>query len=196
MWANQKLKLAHKMRVYHSYVVPCFLYGTEAGNWTAAHAHMLETAHTACLRRIMGVSRAEHHTLQHIRTTCGSKSLELMLIQRTFRWLGHVMRMPEHQYPAMAFNCMPVGGWRGRGQPKATFRHTHEHMVGRLSKVGEEEVDPQQWLGSGMYVSAQDRVSRRARVAKLSLKPPKSKSHLPPRTRAYLSRACKEGGFC
>ncbi len=140
-------------------MVPCFLYDTEAGNWTAAHAHMLETAHTACLRRIMGVSRAEHHTLQHIRTTCGSKSLELMLIQRMFRWLGHVMRMPEHRYPAMAFNCMPVGGWRGRGQPKATFRHTQKHMVRRLSMVGEEEVDPQQWLGSGMYVSAQDRVS-------------------------------------
>jgi hypothetical protein len=157
---------------------------------------MLEPAHTACLRRIMGVSRAERHTLQHIRTTCGSKSLELMLIQRTFRWLGHVMRMPDHRYPAMAFSCMPVGGQRGRGQPKATCRHTHEHMVKRLDTVGEEKVDPQQWLGSGMYVSAQDRVSRRARVAKLSLKPPKSKSHLPPRTRAYLSRACKEGGSC
>jgi hypothetical protein len=92
------------------------------------------------------------------------------LFQRAFRWLGHVMHMPEHRYPAMAFNCMPVGGWRGRGQPKATVRQTREHMVGRLSQVGEEEVDPQQWLGSGMYVSAQDRVSRRARVAKLSLK--------------------------
>jgi hypothetical protein len=40
VWTNKKLKLAHKMRVYHTYVVPCFLYGTEAGNWynwTAAH---------------------------------------------------------------------------------------------------------------------------------------------------------------
>jgi hypothetical protein len=76
---------------------------------------MLETAHSAWLRRIVGVSRAERHTLQHIRTTCGSKPLELMLIQRTLRWLGHVMRMPNHQYPAMAFNCMPVGGHAGEG---------------------------------------------------------------------------------
>jgi hypothetical protein len=91
VWTNKKLKLAHKMRVYHTYVVPCFLYGTEAGNRTAAHVSMLETAHSACLRRIMGVSRAERHTLQHIRTTCGSKPLELMLIQRTLRWLGRPM---------------------------------------------------------------------------------------------------------
>jgi hypothetical protein len=28
VWTNKKLKLAHKMRVYHTYVVPCFLYGT------------------------------------------------------------------------------------------------------------------------------------------------------------------------
>ncbi len=81
MWANKKLQLPHKMRVYHSFVVPCFLYGMEAGNWTAAHVSMLETAHSACLRRIMGVSRADRHTLQHIRTTCHSESLELMLIQ-------------------------------------------------------------------------------------------------------------------
>ncbi len=52
VWANQKFKLAHKMRVYHSYVVHCFLYGIEAGNWTVAHVNTLETAHIACLRRI------------------------------------------------------------------------------------------------------------------------------------------------
>jgi hypothetical protein len=84
------------------------LYGTEAGNRTAAHVSMLETAHTACVRRIMSMSRAERHTLQHIRTTCGSKPLELMLIK--FWWLGHVMRMPDQRYPAMTINCMPVGG--------------------------------------------------------------------------------------
>jgi hypothetical protein len=64
---------------------------------------------------------------------------------------------------------MPVGGQRGCGRPKATFRHTHEHMVRRLGKVGEEKVDLQQWLRSGMYESAQDCVSWRAKVARLSI---------------------------
>jgi hypothetical protein len=60
---------------------------------------------------IMGVSRAEHHTLQHIRTTCGSKSQELMLIWRTFRLLGHVMRMPDHWLvPCHGFQ-LRAGGW-------------------------------------------------------------------------------------
>jgi hypothetical protein len=67
--------------------------------------------YTACLRRIMGVSRAECHTLQHIHTTCGSKSLELMLIQRTFQWLGHVMRIPDHHsVPCHDFQ-LHAGGW-------------------------------------------------------------------------------------
>jgi hypothetical protein len=48
VWANQKFKLAHKMLMYHSHVVHCFLYGIEAGNWTVAHVNTLETAHTAC----------------------------------------------------------------------------------------------------------------------------------------------------
>jgi hypothetical protein len=52
-------------------------------------------------------------------------------------------------------------------------------MVRRLGKVGEEKVDPQQWLGSGMYESAQDHVSWRARVARLSLQLNEPGSHPP-----------------
>ncbi len=87
----------------------------------------LEAAHTACLRHIMGVSRVERRTLQHIRTTCGSKSLERMMIQRTFRRLGHVMCVPDNFYTAMAFSCKPVGGVRARGAPKATFTHARAY---------------------------------------------------------------------
>jgi hypothetical protein len=88
---------------------------------------------------------------------------------------------------------MPVGGQRGLGRPKATFRHTHEHMVRRLGKVGEDKVDPQQWMGRGMYESAQDRasnekkdrVSWRARVAKLSLQLSKPGSYPARRSSAH-----------
>jgi hypothetical protein len=47
-----------------------------------------------------------------------------------------------------------------------------------------------QWLGSGMYESAQDRVSRRARVARLS----SQNSHPPQRARPY-SQQCLQGGW-
>ncbi len=77
VWSSRKLRLKDKMAVYNTFVLPHFLYGAEMWNCTAEHLSRLETAHSACLRRIMGVSVADRHTLQHIRTTCGSESLAL-----------------------------------------------------------------------------------------------------------------------
>jgi hypothetical protein len=183
VWANKKLRMAEKMAVYNSFVVPHFLYGAEAWNCTTGHMHALETAHSACLRRIMGVSRADRHRLQHIHMVCDSQPLELMLIQRTFQWLGHVMRMPDHRYPAMVFGCTPEGGKRGRGRPKATFRHTHKTMLERLGVEG-----PDRWLEE-MHASAQDRVSWRAMVKGFELPELSAKAAKP--TRVQPGRACK-----
>jgi hypothetical protein len=188
VWTNAKLGLAEKMAVYNSFVLPHFLYGSEAWNCNAGHIHALETAHTACLRRIMGVSRADRHRLQHIRGVCGSQPLELLLIKRTFQWLGHVMRMPAHRYPAMVYGCAPASGRRGRGRPRATFQHTHKLMLERLGKES-----PEQWLDE-MHVSAQNRTSWRAMVKGFEF--PKPKTVAAERTRVYLGRACKEGGSC
>lgn len=185
VWANRKLGLAEKMAVYNSFVVPHFLYGAEAWNCTAGHIHALETAHTACLRRIMGVSRADRHRLQHIRTVCGSQPLELMLIKRTFQWLGHVMRMPNHRYPAMVFGCIPEGGKRGRGRPKAPYRHTHKTMLERLGVA-----DPEPWLEE-MHTSAQNRVTWRAMVKGFELSEPRTTASKP--ARVQPGRACKGG---
>lgn len=90
--------------------------------------------------------------------------------------------------PAMVFDCAPVGGERGRGKPRATFRHTHELM---LQKLGEG--DPKGWL-RGMCESAQDRAKWRAMVKGFDFPEPKT---TPTKgTRPSLSRACKKGGPC
>ncbi len=75
---------------------------------------------------------------------------------------SHCRRLPAEAGPGTYITYIVYTLAETIGRPKATFRHTHEHMVRRLGKVGEEKVDPQQWLGSGMYESAQDRVSWRA----------------------------------
>ena len=129
VWTHKQLQVAHKMAVYNTFILPHFLYGAETWNCTSAQVHALETAHSACLRRILGVTRAERHTLQHIRQVCGSQPLELMLIKRTLQWLGHVARMPGHRYPTLVLDCVPVGGKRGQGRPAATFRHAYARML-------------------------------------------------------------------
>jgi hypothetical protein len=183
VWANRKLKVAHKMAVYNSFVMPHFLYGSETWNCTATQLHALETAHSACLRRILGASLTDRHSLQHIRHACGSQPIELLVIKRTFQWLGHVMRMPATRYPAMVFGCVPDGGKRKRGRPKGTYRHTHTFMLKRV-----DVDDPMKWL-NGMRERAQDRVSWRAEVKGFETSAPATSARQ--RTRPYLGRSCK-----
>jgi Reverse transcriptase (RNA-dependent DNA polymerase) len=141
VWSNKKLLLNQKMAVYNSFVLPHFTYGCETWNCTSDHLHKLETAHSACLRRIMGVDLTARHTLNHIRKVCGSQPVELVIVKRTFQWLGHVARMPDSRLPKLVYDCVPVGGKMNVGRPKASFKHTYRWM---LRKVGIAE--PDVWL--------------------------------------------------
>ena len=119
---------------------------------------LLELAHTACLRRIAGTDMRARHRSTHIRQICGTEPLAQIIIKRTFRWLGHVMRMEEHRLPKVAFNATPVDGMRGRGRPKGTFRNTYESMLKRVAVR-----DPKGWL-SDMQRCASDREAWKSMV--------------------------------
>jgi hypothetical protein len=186
VWANKKLQLHHKMSVYNAFILPHFLYGAETWNCTATQLRALEVAHSTCLRRILGVGPTGCHALTHIRSACGSQPLELMIIKRTFQWLGHVMRMQSDRYPAKVFGCVPAEGKRAPGRPKATYRHTYISMLQKLNGV----VDPREWL-KRMHEDAQDRVSWRAMVKGFTFVDPNTKASQ--RTRPYLGRSCKRG---
>ena len=185
VWASKQLQVKHKMAVYKTFVLPHFLYGAETWNCTLTQVRSLETAHSACLRRILGVTLAGRHSLQHVRKCCGIEALELMLIRRTFQWLGHVMRMDSCRYPAKVFGCIPEDGRRGRGRPRGTFRHTYAWM---LKRVGEK--NPREWLSS-MYAGAQDRASWKAMLQDWQLPATSSKAQQL-RTRPFLDRAAKK----
>lgn len=168
VWENNKLCVAHKMAVYNAFIVPHFLYGSEAWNCTASQLHMLETAHSACLRHIMGVDKYAHHSMSHIYEVCHSQPITLTVIQNVFRWLGHVLRMSKERYPRMAYGCLPVGGARPRGRPKGTYRHTYRWMLEQV-RIHEARVSVDDFLDN-MEVCAQDRVAWYRLVKGMSLK--------------------------
>jgi Reverse transcriptase (RNA-dependent DNA polymerase) len=165
VWGNQKLGVSHKMAVYNSCVLPHFLYGCESWACKQAHLHMLETAHNMCLRRIMGAELRDRHSTAHVHEVCGSQPLELTVMKRVFKWLGHVMRMPAERYPRMVFGCVPAEGGRARGRPRYAARHMYSSM---LSKAGVQNTDD--WL-SEMPECAQDRVAWRRMVEAFSFEP-------------------------
>jgi hypothetical protein len=140
VWSNRKLQVSDKMAIYNSVVLPHLLYGCETWNCTSTQLSLIESAHSSCLRHIMGENLSARHSLKHIHTVCGSQPVGLLIVKRTFQWLGHVSRMPEERLPRMAYNCV-MEGRRPRGRPRSNFRHTYSEM---LKSVGVS--DPNAWL--------------------------------------------------
>jgi hypothetical protein len=67
IWASKKMRLQSKMRIYNTFVMPHFLYGCETWAPTKTQLTRLETAHSHCLRRILGSSLIDRHRLTYIR---------------------------------------------------------------------------------------------------------------------------------
>ena len=164
VWLNRKLRVADEMAIHKSLVLPHLLYGCETWNCSSAHLDSLEVAHSSCLRRIMGVDLSARHTMAHVREVCGTHPVRLMIVKRTFQWLGHVARMPGSRLPKMTYNCV-ADGVRPRGRPRGVFRHTYAEM---LRSVGVDDANV--WLAD-LDDRAQDRGAWRAMLADLKMGP-------------------------
>jgi hypothetical protein len=54
--------------------------------------------------------------------------METLLIQKSWRWLGHVLRKPSEDMTKVALRWTPEGK-RKRGRPKPTWRRTIENEI-------------------------------------------------------------------
>jgi hypothetical protein len=60
------------------------------------------------------------------------------LEQTRWRWIGHVLRMPEHFLPGTVLRCTSHGK-RNTGRPKVTRRRTTERMLTNRNLKWEKE---------------------------------------------------------
>ena len=99
VFSNHSLKLGTKIQVYHAVVLSALLYCSEAWTLYRKQIRVLEAFHIGCLQRILGITwrdRVPHSDLLK-RTNC--QSIETILHRNRLRWLGHVIRMPDHRLP-------------------------------------------------------------------------------------------------
>lgn len=176
LWANKKLKLRSKMRVYNTFVLPHFLYGCESWIVTLDMLAILNSAHNHCLRQILGFQLLDRQPLKYIYKICDSQPIESLITKHIFRWVGHVMRMDGSRLPRMAFDCdLEVPLTRGPGRPPMDFRQTYAHLLMRYD--GRVQARPQRsevWKQNvdDLFVCAQDRQAWKSRVHGFSLKSP------------------------
>jgi hypothetical protein len=93
LWGQKRLKTSTKLRLLRSVVLSTLLYGSETWVPLAAHTARLQGFITGCLWVILGVSCWDNKRNTEIRSQAGMERVEVMLLERSLRWLGDIERM-------------------------------------------------------------------------------------------------------
>ena len=75
--------------------------------------------------KIFWLNKISNKDLHNITNT---KDMETLLIQKRWRWLGHVLRKPSEDMTKVALRWTPEAK-RKRGRPKTTWRRTIENEI-------------------------------------------------------------------
>ena len=110
---DSSLSLVTKRMVYRAVVLGVLLYGAETWTNKRAATQKLESFNNKCLRRIMGITRAQQRirriTSAQVRKKFGvEETLEDVVTTKRLRWLGHVARMKDDRLPKqILFGWLP-----------------------------------------------------------------------------------------
>ena len=132
VWRSSQYKVKTKLRLYQSCVLSTLLYGSECWRMTQSDLNKLATFHTKNLRRILRISWPETISNQQLLARCKQESMDTIIMQRRWRWLGHVMRKEQDNITRTALHWTPEGK-RRRGRPKNTWRRTVESELKTLN---------------------------------------------------------------
>jgi hypothetical protein len=98
LWRNTHVSISTKMIFYKTIVLPTLLYASETWSCLQSHVNRLEVFQNTCLRRILGVTRAQRLSLVDIRARCCNQpSVDYLIRQARMRWLGHLGRLDDNR---------------------------------------------------------------------------------------------------
>ncbi len=79
VWGNCHISMQTKVKVFSSFIVPHFIYGSETWPFTQAQGDKLEIAYNSSLRRISRVGITDCHNFEHLKGMCQVPSLRWLL---------------------------------------------------------------------------------------------------------------------
>ena len=140
LWREKGVSERLKGRVYEAAVRTVLLYGCETWPVRTEDLKRLQAFDHRCLRYIAGIHWAHKVNNEEVRTRVlgnGVKSLAYAMRRHKLRWLGHVLRMPDHRLPKRVLLAQPASGWRkARGGQKMTWQRDMKKMTEGLGRVG------------------------------------------------------------
>ena len=123
VFVNKDIKLSTKLIVYKAMVVPCLLYAAECWNSYRTHIKQLENFHQRALRRILNIKWEDRITNNCVLDQASTTSIEAQVIEAHLRWIGHIIRMPDHRLPKqLLYGELPF--IRSAGGQKKRFKDT------------------------------------------------------------------------
>ena len=155
IWRTRKISTKTKLRLFKSNVLSILLYGAESWKMTKGISHKLEVFQNRCLRRLLRIFWPNTISNSELHERANAKPITLVVRARRWRWIGHVLRMPQASLPRIALRWTPDGR-RKRGRPKETWRRTVER-----------EMKEQGWTWNFLERCAVDRPRWRALVSAL-----------------------------
>ena len=127
IWNSSSYTLQTKLRLFNSNVLPVLLYGSECWSPTKAQLSRCLAFENNCLRRILGITwrdRVRNTTIREI--TC-QPPVTSVIKKRRWRWLGHILRMPDQTQTKLLVNFIPSNGRRRRGRPAMTIQRSYNN---------------------------------------------------------------------
>jgi hypothetical protein len=123
VWRSSQYSTKTKLKIYQSCVLSTLLYGSECWRMTDSDSTRLSVFHTKNLRRILQIFWPDTISNQQLLARCNQDSMETIIMQRRWRWIGHVMRREQDNITRTALHWTPEGK-RKRGRPRNTWRRT------------------------------------------------------------------------
>ncbi len=121
-WSRPDVRIKTKARIYCATVRATLLYATETWPVKLDQLKKMEAFDHRCLRRIARIRWTDFVTNETVRLRCGlPHSLTTTMILRRWKWIGHVMRMPDCRLPIRTFTSGPGPTWK---RPKGGVRQT------------------------------------------------------------------------
>ncbi|KER27743.1 hypothetical protein T265_05297 [Opisthorchis viverrini] len=141
LWRQNGLSLNLKGRVYQATVRAVLLYGCETWPIRAADLRRLQVFDNRCLRTITRLGWCQRIRNEVVRKRVfgcvTGTSIEECVQHQKLRWLGHVLRMPNHRLPKRVLFSMPNSEWRKqRGGQPMTWQRSMKEITKRLGAVG------------------------------------------------------------
>ncbi|CAH8658448.1 unnamed protein product [Schistosoma rodhaini] len=140
LWRRRDIRLSIKGRVYCASVHSVLLYGCETWPLRVEDARRLLVFDHRCLRNIARICWDNRVSNSEVRLRVlgnDGKSVDEVMNLHRLRWLGHVLRMPEHRLPRRAMMTSIGDGWkRVRGGQTKTWHQCLKSLTSSLSHVG------------------------------------------------------------